>query len=74
MEVINGNFGKRPCEDLLQRVDEIRQAVIDGRITDFVCAYEIDGEYETVSGASLRDSLVLATLLKIRVEDNFRAR
>lgn len=73
MQVISANFGKKPCEDLLQRIDEIRQGVEEGRITDFVCAYTIEGEYETVSGASLQDSLVLATLLKMRVEDNFRA-
>ena len=74
MKIVEGKFGRQACQDLLDRLDEIKKGVEEGHIVEFVCAYIGDGEYSTVIGASIQDSLVLATILKMNVEDQFRVK
>ena len=74
MKLVEGKFGRKACTDLLDRLDAIREGVKEGRIVEFVCAYVEDNEYSTVVGASIKDSLVLATILKMNVEDQFKVK
>lgn len=56
--------GKKAPSDLAKQLRELADAVDRDELTGMVGAYIINGEYQMLYGASLVDSLVLASLLQ----------
>ena len=64
--------GPKPPSDLSQRLREYADAVDRGEIVDFVASYVQNGEYRFMYGASLRECLVMATLLQANCVERYR--
>ena len=64
--------GPKAPADLSQKLREYADAVDRGEIVDFVGAYVQDGEYRFMYGASIKDCLVMATLLHANCVQRYR--
>lgn len=73
MKVIEGGFGRQAPLDLAQRLRELADSVEAGDTSAAIIGYICDGEYRFLWGASLLDSMTLATLMQQTSIDNMRA-
>lgn len=74
LNVIETKFGPHAPGGTAEKLRELADAVDRGEATGVLCAYVQDNEYRfSMWGASLRDDLVLATLLHQKAVDQFRA-
>lgn len=71
LNVVRGGFGAQAPEDLSRRLRELADLVDGGHITSLVAAFVEDDIYTFLVGASLRNHLVLSTLLHKRALDGF---
>ncbi len=73
MQVIEGGFGKKACEDLAKNLRALAEAVDRGEVVNLVMVFVEDGEYQTHLSASIQDSIVMASLLhRVAVDKLFK--
>ena len=73
MKVIEGSFGKQAPADLAQRLRELADEVDAGDVSSAIVAFVRGEEYRFLWGASLIESMTLATLMQQTSVDNMRA-
>lgn len=66
------NVGPRAPSDLSAQLREIADAIDRGEVTALVASMVRGNEFSFVYGASIRDSLELATILQSRCIERYR--
>jgi hypothetical protein len=63
MKLIEGQFGKRACNDLSKNLRAVAEAVDRGEIVDLVMTFVEDGNYQFLFATSPGESVVMTAVL-----------